>query len=110
VCAAAAAQNTTAKKPPPASAQKGAQVFKKYCTTCHGAKADGTGPAARLYNPPPANLMLSTRPDEYQEAIIYRGGGAVGRSASMPPWGQELSQQQIRDVVRYLGTVKARKP
>lgn len=89
-----------------ASAENGAAVYKRYCVTCHGAKADGTGAAARLFKPPPADLTRSERPDAYKELIIRVGGGPMGRSTGMPPWGEELSEAQIHDVVRYLGTLK----
>jgi mono/diheme cytochrome c family protein len=29
----------------------------------------------------------------------------MGRSAFMPPWGQELTDEQIRDVVYYLSVI-----
>ena len=54
---------------------------------------------------PPADLTRSTRPDEYKQLIIRLGGERMGRSPGMPPWGEELSQQQIEDVVHYLRTV-----
>lgn len=101
---AALAQNS------PASASSGAAVFQRYCATCHGANADGAGAAAKLFKPPPADLTRSARSDAYKESIIRRGGGAMGRSSGMPPWGQELSDAQIQDVVLYLRTVKAVRP
>ena len=101
---AALAQNS------PASASNGATVFQRYCVTCHGEKADGTGAAARLFKPPPADLTRSTRPDSYKESIIRVGGGAMGRSPGMPPWGQELTEEQIHDVVEYLRSVKVARP
>jgi mono/diheme cytochrome c family protein len=90
-----------------ASADNGAAVYQRYCVTCHGAKADGAGAAARLFKPPPADLTRSTRPDEYKQLIIRVGGEPMGRSPGMPPWGQELSEQQIGDLVQYLRTVSA---
>jgi mono/diheme cytochrome c family protein len=89
----------------PASASSGAVIYNRNCVTCHGADADGTGAAAKLFTPPPADLTRSTRPDAYKELIIRVGGGPMGRSAGMPPWGQELSEEQIHDVVVYLRTV-----
>lgn len=97
---AALAQNS------PASASNGESLYQRYCVTCHGPKADGGGAAARLFKPPPADLTRSTRPDAYKESIIRVGGGAMGRSTGMPPWGQELNEQQIHDVVLYLRTLK----
>jgi mono/diheme cytochrome c family protein len=94
----------------PALAGDGGAVFQRYCATCHGVKADGAGAAAKLFRPPPADLTRSKRTDEYMETIIRSGGKALGRSPGMPPWGQELNDTQIHDVVEYLRTVKAVQP
>lgn len=87
---------------------RGAIVFKTYCVLCHGTKADGNGRAAGNYDPRPADLTRSTAPDEYKELIIRRGGAAIGRSQHMPPWGQELTDEQIRDVIYYLGVINVK--
>lgn len=84
---------------------RGNIVFKNYCILCHGAKADGTGRAAKLYTPKPANLLLSTKNDAYRELIIRQGGAALGRSEFMPPWAEELTKEQISDVVAYLRSI-----
>jgi mono/diheme cytochrome c family protein len=89
----------------PASASSGAAVYQRYCVTCHGIQADGSGAAAKLFTPPPADLTRSTKSDEYKALIIRMGGQPMGRSPGMPPWGQELSSTQIDDVVLYLRTV-----
>jgi mono/diheme cytochrome c family protein len=34
--------------------------------------------------------------------IIKEGGGAVGKSPLMPPWGAALPDQDIRNVVAYI--------
>jgi mono/diheme cytochrome c family protein len=90
------------------SVSRGSHVFQRYCVLCHGQKADGQGVAAKSYKPPPANLVASPYPDEYKELIIRKGGGAIGRSPFMPPWGQELSEQEIRDLLAFLRRIKAR--
>jgi mono/diheme cytochrome c family protein len=84
---------------------RGAIVFRTYCVLCHGPQADGRGRAARHYSPPPANLAASQATDEYKEKIIRKGGAAMGRSPFMPPWEQELTAEQIQDVVAYLRTI-----
>lgn len=84
---------------------RGGVVFSNYCVTCHGANADGNGRAARLYNPRPANLRLSDKNDQYMLLIIRNGGGALARSTFMPPWGAELTDEQMRDVVAYLRSI-----
>jgi len=37
--------------------------------------------------------------------IITLGGEAMGRSPAMPVWGQQLTAQEIKDVVAYLRTL-----
>jgi len=87
------------------SVRRGEVVFKTNCILCHGLKADGKGRAARLYDPPPANLTRSDKNDDYKRMIITLGGAAMGRSEFMPIWGEQLSEQEIEDVIAYLRTV-----
>jgi mono/diheme cytochrome c family protein len=81
---------------------RGSLVFLNYCVTCHGPNADGNGRAARLYNPKPANLRTSDKNAQYMKMIIRMGGKAMARSEFMPPWGEELTDEQISDVTAYL--------
>jgi len=84
---------------------RGEIAFRNYCTLCHGSRGDGRGRGARLYNPRPANLRESLMTDQYKESIIRLGGRAMGRSAFMPPWGQELTDEQIADLVVFLRSI-----
>ncbi|MES2354451.1 MAG: cytochrome c [Pseudomonadota bacterium] len=88
-----------------AKVYRGSIVFTHYCSLCHGVTAEGNGRAARLYTPRPANLVLSEKNDAYKELIIRRGGEAMGRSQFMPPWGKELTDEQIADVIAYLHSI-----
>jgi mono/diheme cytochrome c family protein len=88
-----------------ASVLRGNIVFRNYCVLCHGLDADGQGRAARMYNPKPANLRQSMVTDAYKERIIRLGGKRVGRSEFMPPWGEELTDEQVIDVVHYLRSI-----
>lgn len=90
---------------PEASIYRGDLVFHNYCQLCHGPNADGMGRAAKMYNPKPANLRKSPYPTSYKEAIVRNGGKAMGRSEFMPPWGEELTDEQIGDVVHYIDTL-----
>ena len=87
---------------------RGGLVYANYCVTCHGFNADGNGRAARLYNPRPANLRMSDENDAYFGLIIRQGGEAMGRSQFMPPWGAELTDEQVNDLVIYLRSINAR--
>lgn len=81
----------------------GRRLFKNYCVLCHGPNGEGNGKMAKVIkNPPPFNLTKSTMPDSYLEAIITRGGEAMGRSPRMPTWGEQLSKPEIQSVIMYI--------
>lgn len=88
-----------------AAAFRGGLVYANYCVTCHGMNADGNGRAARLYDPRPANLRATDKNDAYLALIVRMGGEKLGRSPKMPPWGEELTDEQIRDVVSFVRSV-----
>ena len=87
---------------------RGGLVYANYCVTCHGINADGNGRAARLHNPRPANLRATDKNDDYLAMIVRKGGEAIGRSPKMPPWGEELTDEQVRDIVAFVRSVNAR--
>lgn len=94
------------KDTPEASVIRGRIVFSSYCTLCHGTEGKGDGRAARIHTPRPANLTLSRVPRAYVELIIRRGGEAIGRYKGMPTWDEQLTNEQIGDVVNYLMTIR----
>jgi mono/diheme cytochrome c family protein len=84
---------------------QGKRVFYQYCVWCH---ADSTpaGPSNRSNltpNPPLANdgATLNTASDDFLRNVITLGGAAAGKSASMPPWGKTLSQDDIDAVISF---------
>ena len=105
---AASAENKE-KDTPEASIYRGSIVYEKYCQKCHGVLFDGNGRAAKLYDPKPANLAMSDKPPQYKELIVRVGGAKVGRSEFMPPWGEELTDEQITDVVNFLQSIRTNK-
>ena len=89
-----------------ASQLRGRLVFQYYCVLCHGPQGRGDGRAAKLHTPPPFNLTRSVAPREYLELMIRRGGEAMGRGKGMPPWGDNLTDEQIRDAINFLFTLR----
>jgi mono/diheme cytochrome c family protein len=90
----------------PDASARGASIYQRYCALCHGADGTGHGRAARLHVPPPVDLTRSQVNDAYRELIIRKGSQAIGRSAGMPPWSDELTDAQIRDLIGYLRQLK----
>lgn len=84
---------------------QGKRVFYQYCVWCH---ADSTpaGPSNRSNlnpNPPLANDGATLNPlsDDSMRNVIALGGAAAGKSASMPPWGKTLGQNDIEAVIAF---------
>ena len=84
---------------------QGKRVFYQYCVWCH---ADSTpaGPSNRSNlnpNPPLASdgATLNALSDDFIRNVITMGGAAAGKSASMPPWGKTLSQDDIEAVMAF---------
>jgi cytochrome c oxidase cbb3-type subunit 3 len=84
---------------------QGKRIFYAQCVWCH---ADSTpaGPSNRSNLKPMPALMndgsvLNSESDEYLQNIIALGGSAVSKSAMMPPYGETLTQDEIRDLIAY---------
>ena len=79
---------------------RGGIVFGTYCVLCHGERGDGLSRGAKLYGA--ASLGLKPNSREYAEKIVRNGGKSVGKSEFMPGWNEELSEEQMGDVIAYL--------
>ncbi len=79
------------------------------CSACHGDTGLGDGPAAVALNPKPRNFQdgayMNAKPDEHFFKVIKNGGPAVGLSPLMAPFGTQLSDKEIRDVVAFIRTL-----
>jgi mono/diheme cytochrome c family protein len=82
---------------------QGKHLFAHYCATCHGDEAKGDGQNASNLNPAPPDLTASTnaRDAAYLHRVIAQGSAGVGRSALSPPYGRNLTRQQIDYLVAY---------
>jgi cytochrome c len=89
-----------------ASVIRGRIVYQNYCVLCHGAEGLGNGRAAKLHKPPPFNLTQSVAPREYIARVVRKGGEAVGRGIGMPPWEDQLTDEQINDTLNYLHSIR----
>ncbi len=89
---------------------RGSKVYAGYCVRCHGKDADGKGRAAKLYDPKPNNLRNSDKFDGYVAFIIGKGGVPLDRSEFMPGFDEELTAEQISDLVVYLRSINEFKP
>jgi mono/diheme cytochrome c family protein len=84
-------------------AARGAPLYKRYCSGCHG--ADGRG-GAHTFMPHIDSLTrkdyIEFIPDGYLFTVITEGGEAVGKSGYMPAWEGTLSEQDIKDIIAHI--------
>ncbi|HTD88788.1 MAG TPA: c-type cytochrome [Candidatus Binatia bacterium] len=87
----------------------GTNNYAKYCAACHGEDGHGNGfNAAFLPRKPTVHANatdMSRRPDDTLFDAIHSGGYIVNKSHLMPPWGQSLSANEIRELVRHIRTL-----
>ena len=93
----------------PERASGGAGDYARLCATCHGPTGNGDGYNARFLPVAPARhadaAAMSLRPDDVLYDGIAAGGLALGKSPRMPAFGQTLSPEQIRGLVRHIRTL-----
>ena len=87
----------------PARTRRGVALYREHCLRCHGAPAVAPEPFALGMNPVPANLAHTSRertPSELYWTVKY-GLKMTG----MPAWQFRLSEEQLWDVVAFLGVL-----
>lgn len=81
--------------------------FQRYCIQCHGPEGRGDGiNATQDLGAAPKDLTnaeeLRRLTDDRIADIIAKGGARNELSPLMPPWGNTLTGNEIRDLVRFL--------
>lgn len=84
-------------------------LYQTYCTQCHGIAANGNGINAPSMSVQPRDhtdpVEMGTRTDEELFKVIKHGGKSINKSVLMPAWGDNLDDEQIHTLVRYLRTL-----
>ena len=125
-CAPQASERSPSAPSDPVLAELGEPVYLRHCASCHGADAQGNGPAAGALRVAPADLTrISARrggvfPDgEIARLIDGRFAVPAHGTREMPIWGERLGDQipeagvseevargQITVVVEYLKSIQ----
>jgi mono/diheme cytochrome c family protein len=88
--------------------QSGKTLYERHCAACHGVRTTGDGPEAVGYLTPisPADLTdpeaIATLDQAYVFWRISEGGREAPFLSAMPTWKDELTEEQVWQVVLYI--------
>ena len=103
-----ATQICTAIDLDPDMIQAGNIIYTENCAACHGAGLQGapdweTPHEDGSYPPPPLNSAAHAW--QHSDSSLIRtvtNGRGVGKTNSMPAFGEQLSQDQVLEVIEYI--------
>jgi len=85
---------------------RGREIFLDHCQLCHDASTNQArmGPGLKgLFQMPPHKMSDGTEHTVHTEAMIREQ--IVKGSRSMPPWGSNLSEKDLDNLMAYLKTL-----
>jgi mono/diheme cytochrome c family protein len=85
---------------------QGKQLYAQHCVACHGLKGKGNGPSGKALNPKPTDFTTATPNEEEWFKATKLGTKAIGKSSGMEGYAAKLTDEQIRDVLAYVKTLK----
>jgi mono/diheme cytochrome c family protein len=93
--------------PAPGDAQRGADAYRTYCSSCHGANGRGGGKASSIVN----GSYLALVSDQQLRTIVIAGRPELGA----PDWrgdieDRPMSARDISDVVEWLSSQRPKFP
>ena len=91
----------------PAPIDPGRQLYLAHCAACHGERGRGDGRAAADFKTRPADLTDPDIADDSERSLMRK---LVHAPRPMPNFEQLLSEEQRRDVARYVQRVLAQPP
>ena len=94
-------------------AKNGRELYMEKCVLCHGSQGEGWDWSKKVAMPPipvpDLSQVAPTRSDQYLFEIVKGGGEAVGRTRFMPPFGFQLSDQEVWDLIAYMRSLAGKK-
>lgn len=97
---------------PKGDAKKGEDLYLEKCVLCHGSQGVGWDWSKKAKPPIPVPDLAKVAPeqsDKYLFEVVKEGGEAVGKTRFMPPFGFQLSDQEVWDLVAYMRSLGGKK-
>jgi len=102
-----------APAPPLGDAKNGRELYMEKCALCHGAQGEGWDWSKKVARPPvpvpDLAAVVPKRSDRFLYDVIKEGGEGVRQTRFMPPFGFQLSDQEIWDLVAYMRSLDGQK-
>lgn len=91
---------------PRGDAKKGRELYTEKCVLCHGSQGEGWDWTKKVARPPvpvpDLPKAVPERSDQFLFDVVKGGGEAVGQTRFMPPFGFQLSDEEVWDLVAYM--------
>lgn len=86
------------------SLERGADLYRTYCASCHGNDGLGDGPAGTALDPAPAPVARTSQRmgDDYFFWRTSEGGFMEPFNSAMPAWKGALDEQARWDIINYI--------
>jgi high-affinity iron transporter len=85
----------------------GRTIFEKTCTSCHGPRGQGDGPAAASLNPKPPAIGNAQVMRDRSPALLFRIMSVGVAGTPMAGFASQLTSDQRWNVVAYLNSLRA---
>jgi mono/diheme cytochrome c family protein len=89
------------------NAENGQKLHMEHCAACHGLTGAADVVVMHMDETPPDQsdpAYMENLPDGYLYLAICKGGEGIGKSYVMSPWGDLLTDQEIRDLIGWIRT------
>lgn len=94
-------------------ARNGRELYTEKCVLCHGSQGEGWDWSKKVPKPPiPVPDLAKVAPeqsDKFLFEVIKGGGEAVGKTRFMPPFGFQLTDKEVWDLVAYMRSLGGKK-
>lgn len=86
---------------------RGAELFARHCSSCHGAQGSGDGPAAAGLEPPPANMHNAARMDRLSLYDLFNSISLGVEGTAMPAFAARLNERERWDLASHVASLSA---
>jgi mono/diheme cytochrome c family protein len=88
---------------------EGRKIYEQKCQRCHGASGKGDGPDADP-DLPPDDLSDPARAERNPDGVVFYKVWNGRSKPRMPAFSADLTRQEVWTLIRYVQSLRAKKP